>query len=86
MRKCNVGSDFDPSMILTSNNDQLVTVIKRCGDWLFFSFLSKNVQNIYNKHTESIAKAIQVPHRPQQIQISNSWKKLVYRGESELDL
>ena len=24
-----------------------------------------------NKHTESIAKAIQVPHRPQQIQISN---------------
>ena len=24
-----------------------------------------------NKHTESIAKAIQVPHRPQQIQIWN---------------
>ena len=27
----------------------------------------------YNKHTESIAKAIQVPHRPQQIQICNHY-------------
>ena len=26
-----------------------------------------------NKHTESIAKAIQVPHRPQQIQICNHY-------------
>ena len=39
-----------------------------------------------NKHTESIAKAIQVPHRPQQIRICNSLKKLVYRDDSELDL
>ena len=39
-----------------------------------------------NKHTESIAKAIQVPHRPKQIQICNSLKKLVYHDESELDL
>ena len=26
-----------------------------------------------NKHTESIAKAIQVPHQPQQIQICNHY-------------
>ena len=26
-----------------------------------------------NKHTESIAKALQVPHRPQQIQICNHY-------------
>ena len=39
-----------------------------------------------NKHTESIAKAIQVPHQPQQIHICNSLKKFVYRDESEFDL
>ena len=27
----------------------------------------------FNKHTESIAKAIQVPHRPQQIEICNHY-------------
>ena len=31
-------------------------------------------------------KAIQVPHQPQQIQICNSLKNLMYRDESELDL
>ena len=39
-----------------------------------------------NKHNESIAEAIQVLHWPQQIQICNSLKKLVYGDESELDL
>ena len=34
-----------------------------------------------------VAKAIQVPHRPQQMQICNSLEKfVVYRDESELDL
>ena len=31
----------------------------------------KNVLDNINKHNESIAKAIQVPHLPKQIQISN---------------
>ena len=35
---------------------------------------SKNwYQDKMNKHTESIAIAIQVPHRPQQIQICNHY-------------
>ena len=38
---------------------------------------SKKIGTHENKHTESIAKAIQVPHRPQQIQICNSLKKVV---------
>ena len=37
----------------------------------------------YNKHTESIAKAIQVPHRSKQIQICNSLKKLLDSDKSE---
>ena len=51
------------------------------------TFASLNQMQITeNKHTESIAKAIQVPHRPQQIQICNSLKKLAYRDENEPDL
>ena len=59
---------------------------------MFFTYVSlnciysSNFKHCDNKHTESIAKAIQVPHRPQQIQICNSLKKLVYCDESELDL
>ena len=34
-----------------------------------------------NKHTESIAKAIQVPHRPQQIQICNNYFSALFNME-----
>ena len=33
---------------------------------------------VKNKRTESIAKAIQVPHRPQQIQISNHYVGVLF--------
>ena len=39
----------------------------------------------FNKHTESIAKAIQVPHRPQQIQICNHHSVALFNKE-ELQL
>ena len=54
---------------------------------------SMNLMIEGNKHTESIAKAIQVPHRPQQIQICNhyfgallyrqekSWKQILNKGQ-----
>ena len=32
-----------------------------------------------NKHSESIAKAIQVPHRPQQIQICNHYFTALFK-------
>ena len=40
------------------------------------SVQTKSCNKVYvreNKHTESIAKAIQVPHRPQQIEICNHY-------------
>ena len=36
---------------------------------------------IYNKHTESIAKAIQVPHRPHQIEICNHYFGALFNKE-----
>ena len=42
-------------------------------------FFSSN--NQINKHTESIAKAIQVPHRPQQIEICNHYFGTLFNKE-----
>ena len=36
------------------NEDGIPSSLPQCGDWLFFSFLSKNVQNISKTHTRRV--------------------------------
>ena len=42
---------------------------------------NKKTKNKINKHTESIAKAIQVPHRPQEIEICNHYFGALFNKE-----
>ena len=49
------------------------------------NFDGEQKQITINKHTESIAKAIQVPHRPQQIEICKHYFGALF-NEEQLEL
>ena len=66
---CFVLRIYGASAIFQSYFEEITNLWYRSGETRITVPIALQANSLTNKHTESIAKAIQVPHRPKQIQI-----------------